>query len=217
MGGLGHSETQGGLADLKAEFQLSVSRSLSFGLGFGYLSDSDRMHGAGNGGMRGGMMGGMMGGRGDISSGFDHSFRSTPLTLTAYLRRPLGARAGVILHGGIGAYFSRYQDVGVQRKRAFGPHFGLGADFRIARKVLAVGEASYRFVSFKGFKADLHPGFDVDEAGNMMSGFWYYDRRDGESYFRMDNGHMDEFRRDLPPFDINLSGLSLRAGLRFGF
>jgi len=28
---------------------------------------------------------------------------------------------------------------------------------------------------------------------------------------------MDEFMRGVPPFDISLNGLSLRAGLRFGF
>jgi len=96
MGGYGHSETQGGMADLKAEFLLPLSRSLS--LGWVRISEQfDQMHGMGNAGMMGGMMGGMMDGQGGISMGLDHSFRSTPLTLTAYLRRPLGHSVGIIL------------------------------------------------------------------------------------------------------------------------
>jgi len=217
LGGYGHSETQGGMADLKAEILFPLSRSLSLGFGSGYLSGSDQRHGMGNAGMMGGMMGGMMDGQGGISMGLDHSFRSTPLTLTAYLRRPLGYSAVVILQGGIGYYWSNYRDITVQRKQAFGPHFGLGADFRIARNVLVVGEANYRFVSIKGFEADLHPGFDLDDQGHPMDGFWYFDQADGGYHFRLDDGHMDEFRRGLPRFDIILSGFSLRAGLRFGF
>jgi len=217
MGGYGRSETQGGMADLKAEILFPLSRSFSLGIGSGYLSGSGQRHGMGNAGMMGGMMGGLMGGQGGISMGFDHRFRATPLTLTAYLRRPLGYSAGVTLQGGIGYYLSSYRDISLQRKQAFGPHFGLGADLRIARNVLVVGEADYRFVSIKGFKADLHAGFDLDDQGHPMDGFWYFDQADGRYHFRLDDGHMDEFRRDLPPFDIILSGFSLRAGLRFGF
>ena len=217
MGGYGHSETQGGMADLKAELLFPLSRSLTFGLGSGYLSGSGQRHGMGNAGMMGGMMGGLMDGQGGISMGLDHRFRATPLTLTAYLRRPLGYSAGVTLQGGIGYYFSSYRDISLQRKQAFGPHFGLGADFRIARNVLIVGEVGYRFVSIKGFRVDLHPGFDLDEQGHRMDGFWYLDQGDGRYHFRLDDGHMDEFMRDLPAFDISLSGFSLRGGLRFGF
>lgn len=204
---------RGGMVDLRAELLVSFSPSFKLGLGLGYLSSSNQMHGAGSGGM----MGGMMGDNGRISMGFDHSFRSTPLTLTAYLRRPLAYSAGIILLGGIGYYPSSYRDVGVQRKQAFGPNLGLGADFRITQSILVVGEAGYRFVSLKGFKPDLHPGLDLDERGNPMNGFWYFNQPDGQFHFRADDGHMDEFMRGLPRFDINLSGLSLKAGLRFGF
>jgi len=213
MGGYGHSESQGGMADLKAELLFSVTRSLKLGFGFGYLSSFDKMHGSGSGGMTGGMMGG----GGSFPMGLDHSFRSTPLTLTAYLRKPLSDSAGVVLLGGMGYYWSRYRDITVQRKEAFGPHFGLGADLRIGRNVLVIGEASYRFVSFKGFRADLHPGFDFDEWGHRMDGFWYFDQGDSRYHFRVEDGQMDEFMRNLPPFDTNLSGFSMKAGLRFGF
>ena len=213
MGGYSHSESQGVMADLRAELLFSVSRSLKLGFGFGYLSSFDQMHGSGFGGM----MGGMMGGGGSFPMGLDHSFRSTPLTLTAYLRKPLSDSAGVVLLGGMGYYWSRYRDITLQRKEAFGPHLGLGADLRIGRNVLVIGEASYRFVSFKGFRADLHPGFDFDERGHRMDGFWYFDQGDGRYHFRVEDGQMSEFMRNLPPFDINLSGVSMKAGLRFGF
>jgi len=217
MGGYGHAETRGGMIDLQAEILFSLAPSFRLGLGFGYLSDSNQMHGPGNGGMMDGMMGGMIGGHGGISMGFDHRFQSTPLTLTAYLRRPLIQDLDVFLLGGVGYYWSSYRDITVQRKQAFGPHFGLGADLRIARNVLIVGEASYRFVSFKGLRADPHPGFDLDDQGHYMDGFWYFDQRDGRFHFHEDDGLREEFMKDLPPFDISLNGFSLRAGLRFGF
>jgi hypothetical protein len=88
---------------------------------------------------------------------------------------------------------------------------------RIARNVLVVGEASYRFARFKGFRPDPHPGFDLDEQGHPMEGFWYFDQADDRYHFRLDDGHMDEFMRSVPSFDISLNGFSLRAGLRFGF
>jgi hypothetical protein len=201
MGGYSHSESQGRMADLRAELLLSVSRDLKLGIGYGYLS-ADRMHGSGFGGMMGGM---------------DQSFKSTPLTLTAYLRKPLSDSADAVLLGGIGYYWSRYRDLTVQSKEAFGPHFGLGADLRIGRNILVIGEVSYRFVNFKGFRADLHPGFDFDVGGHRMNGFWYFNRRDGRYHFRVEDGPMDEFMRNLPPFDISLNGFSMKAGLRFGF
>jgi hypothetical protein len=94
---------------------------------------------------------------------------------------------------------------------------GAGVDLRIARSVLVVGEASYRFARFKNFRPDLHPGFDLDEQGHRMEGFWYFDRADDTYRFRLDDGHMDDFMRNVPSFDISLNGFSLRAGLRFGF
>jgi hypothetical protein len=205
------------MVDLRAEILFSVSRSLEFGVGLGYLTGFEQMHGAEFGGMMGGMTGGTMDSRGGISMGFDHSFRSTPLTLTAYLRRPLGYSAGVMLLGGVGYYFGSYRDISVQRKQAFGPHFGVGSDLRIARHVRAVAEVSYRFINFKGFIFDPHPGFDFDEIGHRMEGFWYFDQADDRYHFRMDDGHMEEFIRGLPSFDIRLNGFSLRAGLRLGF
>jgi len=208
-GGMSHSESQGGMADLRAEVIFSVSRSLKLGLGLGYLSSSDQMHGSG--------FGGMMGGGGGLAMGLNHSFRSTPLTLTAYLRKPLSDSAGAVLLGGVGYYWSRYQDITVQKKGALGPHLGLGADLRIGRNVLVIGEVSYRFVILNGFMPDLHPGSDLDEQGHRMDGFWYFDQSDDRNHFRMDDGHMDEFRKNLTPFDININGFGMKAGLRLGF
>jgi hypothetical protein len=217
MGGYSHSQSQGGMTDLRIEALFSVSRSLKLGLGFGYLSSSNQMHGSGFGGMTGSMMGGMMGGVDNFTMGSDHLFRSTPLTLTAYWRKSLSDFAGVFLLGGMGYYWSQYQDVNIQRKKAFGPHLGLGADLRIGRNILVIGEASYRFVNFKGFKPDLHPGMSFDAQGQQMNGFWYMNSKNNQFLFRMDDGQMNEFMKNLPAFNINLNGFNIEAGLRFGF
>jgi hypothetical protein len=213
IGGYSHSESQGGMADLRGEFQFSLSPSLKLGLGLGYLGNSGRMSGMGNGGM----MQGMMGGGTSTAMGFDDTFRSTPLTLTAYLRKPLSNSAGAILFGGVGYYWSRYRDITVQKKGAFGSYLGLGADLRIARNILFFSEASYRFVTLRGFRPDLHPGTNLDQQGHRMDGFWYFNQGDGALRFHAEDGHMDQFLGNLPLFDINLNGFSLGVGLKFGF
>jgi hypothetical protein len=219
-GGYGHSETLGGMADLKAELKVTLSSSFRLGFGLGYLSSSSEMGMNTNGitGGMGGMMGGsMMGGMNNGASGFGRVFRSIPLTLTAYYLRPLNPATDVYILAGGGYYPTTLRDVSSQKKSAFGPHAGLGVDFRLARNVLLEAEGIYRFVNLKGFRSQVHPGFLADAQGQRMQGFWYYDYGDGQPHFLSSQMDMDQMMRAMPSYGVKLNGFSLRAGLDFRF
>ncbi|MFQ6037367.1 MAG: hypothetical protein ACE5LV_01990, partial [Candidatus Aminicenantales bacterium] len=81
-GGYAHAETRGAMADILAEVRFRISRNVAFGLGVGYLADSDGMHRHGDfARMEGGMMGGMPAGMQGGFAGHSHTFRVVPLLL----------------------------------------------------------------------------------------------------------------------------------------
>lgn len=154
-GGFAHSESRGGMIDLKSELQFSLSKEIRLGLGIGYLSDFHGMH----------MSGGMMGGMNNGSSGHNHSFQVVPITLSIYYLLPLSPKVDVFMAGGGGYYIASFRDVSTENKNAFGPHVGIGFDFKVAHKVSIITEAVYRFVNLKDFTSQLHQGFRELDGG----------------------------------------------------
>lgn len=217
-GGYGQSESRSGLVDLQAEVQVRFSERFGAGLAIGYLSDSDNMHRSGSfteagAGMTAGMMGEMTGG----FSGHSHQFRAIPITLSLYYTQPLNQKLDVFFFGGGGYYMGSYEDISKQEKKAFGPHAGLGVDFRITRRVVISAEGSYRFIRLKGFASDLHRGFREGMQGERHEeGFWHFHHNQQEWHFH--EIHEDDFMLgDVAPFDIDLTGFSLRLGMKFYF
>jgi len=221
--GFGHSEIRGGLLDLMADVRLSLAPNLRLGVGVGYLTSSHHMGTDRRGGMMGGGMmdGGMMGGLDrDMDQGvpgFRNSLRSIPLTATAYYSRPIGRALDLYLLGGGGYYITTFRDLTSQTKSSFGPHLGLGLDFKVARKVLLSAEALYRFVTVKHFKSETRPGYLLDAQGQRVEGFWSYDHMTERFQFHMSGQDQDAIGSGLQPFDVRLSGFALRVGLRLGF
>lgn len=215
-GGYAHTESRGGMMEFTAEFVLSLSAKIKAGLGVGYLSDSDEMHmGTGFLGMSAGMMGRRMDG---FFAGLEehvHTFRMIPITLSLYYVYPIQPGLNVFMVGGGGYYLGSFRDVSTQEKSAFGPHAGVGIDFRLAKKVALVGQAVYRFVSMKDFSSELHPGFREGEEGHE-EGFWHYHHGHEEWHFHhiYEEGQMMD---DVSPFNISLNGFSLRFGVQFLF
>jgi hypothetical protein len=214
--GFGHSESRGGMLDLMADVRFSLSRSFHLGFGVGHLNSSHDMGMNGFSGM-GGMMDGMGGDVNQGVPGFRNDFRSIPLTATAYYLRPVSPYLKLYLLGGAGYYISTFRDMTSQTKSSFGPHLGLGMEFRAARGILLTAEALYRFVTIKNFRPELHAGHSLDDHGQHMEGFWSYDYMQERFQFHADGQDMNEIMRNLVPFDVRLSGFALRAGLRFGF
>ncbi len=214
-GGFAHSESRGGMVDVKAEIQFSLASNIRIGFGIGYLSDIDNMHMGGNvGGISGGMMGVQTGG----FSGHSHDFRVIPLTLSLYYVLPVNYKLNIFMVGGGGYYLSSFRDISTQEENAFGSHAGFGFDLEIADRIKIMAEGIYRFVNLKGFTRELHPGFrEGIEDGGQEEGFWHYNHSQGEYHFHNSYEDQAQMMIDSPPYNISLNGFSLRAGIKFRF
>jgi opacity protein-like surface antigen len=219
LGGYGYSESQGGLADLNLEIQFNFSSHVRAGLGVGYLSDSIGMHmDGGFGGMHGSITGSMSSESNDGFSGHDHSFRVIPITLSLYYVLPVNPSLDIFMLGGGGYYFGSYRDQSTQNQSAFGPHVGLGIDFKIADRIAVVAEGLYRFANLKGFTSELHEGFrEGMEGEGHEDGFWHFHHHVEEWHFHEEHENEQQMLMDVPPFDISLNGVSLRIGIKFWF
>ena len=217
-GGCAHSESYGGLYDLKAEFQLRISSSFRTAIAVGYMSTSGEMHG--RGGERS-IMGGMMGGAliRDVGGfmGYSQDLKIVPITLSLYYVLPVSRRVNAFMTGGTGYYLSWFRDVSTQEKSALGFHAGLGFEFKLSERVRIVTEGLYRFANFRGFRSELQPGFFRNEEGETLEGYWHFHHDQNDYRFHGMDEDWEEMMNDTGPFDINISGMSMRAGLRFSF
>lgn len=222
-GGYSHSESIGSMVDLNIEIQFSLSSNVRVGLSIGYLSGSDSMHMDGNfGSMQGGMMSDMMGGmNGDYMGGFsehNHSLRVIPLTLSLYYVLPVNPKLNMFMFGGGGYYIGSYNDQASQNDNVFGPHIGVGIDFKIADRIIVVAEGLYRFANLKGFTSELHEGFrEGMEGEEHEEGFWHFHHHDEEWHFHEEHENEQQMLMDVPPSNISLNGISLRVGIKFLF
>lgn len=209
IGGYAHSEGLGGMADLNLEIQFSLSSYVRTGLGVGYLSGNDDMHISGYfDNMQVEMMGGMGGGMMDGFSGHGHNLKIVPITLSLYYFLPINPKLDIFMLGGWGYYIGSDRDQSTQNESSFGPHVGLGLDFKVSERVEIVAEGFYRFVSLKGFLRKLHEGFREGMVGEEYDEEWHFhEEHENEQHTLM----------DVPSFDISLNGISLRVGIKFGF
>ncbi len=222
-GGYGYSESRSALVDVHAEIQFTISPKTRFGLGLGYLSDTDNDHMEGNfnfmsrgrnGGMMHNSMHGMIGG----FLGHKHDFSAIPLTASLYYVLPASSRIDIFMSGGAGFYWASFNDISRQKKNAFGPHAGLGAEYKITNRITAAVHGLYRFVNLEGFKSELHPGFreGMEENGHE-EGNWHFHHNEDEYHFHEMHDDPDQMMGESSPFNISLSGFSLRAGIKFVF
>jgi hypothetical protein len=218
-GGYGFSEGHRGLLDLQTEFQFGLTRRLRLGLGAGYMKDH-----AGHG-----MEPGRNDRRGAMPMFNDNSFmrmenngltaRVVPLSLNLYYGLPIGRKWTVFMSGGGSYYFGSFERTADgQHKRAWGGQAGLGLEYRIAQSLQLVAEAAYRFVEFTGLTL---PAVNPPNPMQMLQGFM-------ASMFRGDRTGMNSVAdylkgaivplapKPVRPVDLNLSGLSLRMGVKFG-
>lgn len=211
-GGFGFAEAHHGLLDLRAEFQIGLTRRLRLGLGVGYLNDRGgrgrggeddrRMQPLGDEALYGGM-----GNDGGLRS------RIMPVSLNLYYGLPVGRKWSVFMSGGASWYRGSFDGPsGDQRKNAWGAQAGLGLEYRLAPSIQLIAEAGYRFVEFQNL---LVP---VDNPLLMLANLV-------NSMLPRDVGRIAEYLNGtlvtLAPkptraIDMNLGGLSVRMGVKFG-
>jgi len=214
-GGFAHSESRSGMVDVMAEIQFILSSNIRGSFGIGYLSDFDGMH---MGGSVGGMSGGMMGGMTGSFSGHNHDFKVVPLTFSLYYLLPVNPKLDVFMTGGGGYYLGSFRDISTQRENAFGPHAGIGFDFKVADRIAIVAEGIYRFINLKNFTSELHPGFrDGAQSEEHEEGFWHFHHDHGDWHFHEEHEVQDQMMMENSFYNISLNGFSIRAGIKFGF
>ena len=210
-GGFGFAEGHHGLLDLRAEFQVGLTRRLRLGLGLGYLNDNGRR------GMDGGAdQRGMSSWYGFTGAGMaDDGLRARimPVSLNLYYGLPVGRKWSGFMSGGGSWYHGSFDGpAGDQRKNAWGGQAGLGVEYRVAPRLQLIAEAEYRFVEFERVITQVNTPLLAAE-------------QLADSLLRAEANPVADFLRGvLVPLapkpirtsDVNLSGLSLRMGVKFG-
>ncbi len=215
--------------DFSAEIVLRIARRLEVGLGFGLVS---RMNRASEIAIRQSSSGAL------LKQRWGASASAAPLTLNAYFRVPLSTRLSGLLMAGLGCYFSSYrlesfrqsELLGIQtwsrtssrgRDYAVGPLFGLALEFGISRALFFFAEGDWRFVSLKRWSVEYiyssSSMTDVPRAAYAWSAE-ELDRDTGAAYpvfVYSDQEPAGPYYQNVRKARIDLSGPSLRAGIRF--
>ena len=211
-GGFGFSEGHRGLLDLQTELQFGLTPRVRLGLGVGYLNDR-----AGRG---------MDRGRNDQLDGFSGGMgydglraRIVPVSLNVYYGLPFGRKWTIFMSGGGSYYVGRFEGSDAsQHKRAWGGQAGLGLEYRVAPRFQLFAEAAYRFVEFNGLTLPAVTTASYEQAIESLA----------NSITRGDRADIDKIADYLKGIvvplapkpartaDMNLSGLSLRMGVKFG-
>jgi len=200
-GGFGLADGHHGILDAKTEFQLGLSRRIRIGLGVGYLS-------GGNGwGRNGGY--GLRPDEGTVqeTNGDEHdkgfremgpgqNYRVVPLSLNLYYLLPLSRRWNLFASGGGSFYWGWFHGSDIrEQKTTWGGQGGIGAEYRLSRRLTLIAQGEYRFAEFNKL-AKL--------AAGTSSTTCAADQKDG--------GHeMQLFSRVL------LNGATFHLGAKFGF
>ena len=211
-GGFGFSEGRRGLLDLQAELQFGLTPRLRLGLGVGYLNDYPGR--------------GMDKGRNDQSEGYSNGTgydglkaRIVPVSLNAYYGLPFGRKWTIFMSGGGSYYFGSFQGSdGSQHKRAWGGQAGLGLEYRVAPRFQLFAEAAYRFVEFNGVTNATATTTSCEQAiESLMNSITRGNRADVDKIADYLKGIVVPLApKPARTADMNLSGLSLRMGVKFG-
>jgi hypothetical protein len=211
-GGYGQAEMRGGMIDLKAEVQFYVLRSLSLGMGVGYMSDFE--HGRWNGADR---HGDAPADQTDLTPDghrdFGRGFRSIPITLTAYYYKTITRSVNVYLLGGGGYYLTDIRDASPHISHAWGAHAGLGVDVRLFSRFRLAAEGTYRFVSLRDGRGDIRPADVNPDEAQVTPDSQTSDKTCSSSGQANDMTAAD----GRWGFRNTLNGFSVRLGLKFGF
>jgi hypothetical protein len=208
--------------DLGAELIWGVSRRFGLGLGIGSLTKSEKSTIE-------------VGPYPFLEGNFDFKLLSTSVTLSAYYLYPLTARLAVTLKGGPGYFWGRCRyamsvlgsgedqtfnaDI---RDRTLGLQGSLGLEFKISDHISLFAEGGGRLVKFSKWQGDetvvdhgiswtttsalvWHTAEEYSGLGIFFNSIYF----GSEPY--------NPSKKDVRPFEVDLSGLAIQLGVRIGF
>jgi len=159
-----------------------------------------------------------------------------PINLSLYLFPPISPFMNIYLYGGFGYYIGKltatskmvtdgYWDKSESelKDKALGIHVGVGLEFNIAPKIAIFIEGKGRHCELSDWEGDStltdSDGWTESESGTM----WYYEAQDldiGKWYSEIvlqEDKPIGYDIRNIRKFVTNLSGISLRTGIRIKF
>ena len=177
-GGFGLADGRRGSLDAKAELQFGLTRRIRIGLGVGYAGGGAGWGRDGEYGLRTSEQAALDAAAQDESireMGPRQSYRIVPLTLNVYYFLPLGRRWNLFAGGGGSVSFGSFHGLDTREHRtAWGGQAGLGAEYRLSRRLTLIAQGEYRLAEF-GRLAKLSPATteaaDAKDAGRELRPF----------------------------------------------
>jgi hypothetical protein len=215
--------------EYEAEFIWSLPAGFGVGIGIGYIQRSKMTE-----------LSATLPPIGSASASLGPKITAVPINLSAYYFTPGITPLKFFVYGGIGHYYGRMtidireestppafwsEEEGMLKDQGFGLHGGVGMEFKVAPKIALFLEGRARSCKLSGWKGDStyldSDGFRATEEGSM----WYFELFDqnygsGEWFPGMTistGTPSGPDLRNVRKFEVNLSGISLRTGIRIKF
>jgi len=172
---------------------------------------------------------------------FNPKVTAIPLTLGVYFGLPMGDTMSVIANAGIGYYlgtfswnysyeseYDDYEENWEAKSNAIGFHGGLGIEVNLSPSMALVVEGFGRYAKLKGLTGDYtweESYFGFSSQGSIKDAtLWYYEWRSsstGKWYptiaFGQDEPQSTSSRRNIREGEVDLTGFSLRVGIKIKF
>ncbi len=213
---------------LEFEGELIMDLGGAFGIGFGvgYIRRSNESE-----------TGLSIADLGSLSYSIEPIITVTPVNLSLYFFPPIAPSMNIYLYGGLGYYMGKLTATSEMaadgywekseselKDKGLGFHAGAGLEFNIAPKIVIFIEGKGRYCKLKSWEGDStltdSDGWTGSESGTL----WYYEAQGfygtGKWYSMIvlqEDKPSGYDIRNIREFAANLSGISLRTGIRIKF
>jgi hypothetical protein len=215
--------------EYEAEFILSLSAGFGVGVGVGYIRRGKMTE-----------INASLPLAGSAILSIDPKITAIPVNLSAYYFTPGIVPLKLFVFGGVGYYFGKLttalredsspptfwsEEESDLKDQGFGLHGGVGLEYNIAPKIALFIEGRARYCNLKSWTGNGvykdSDGFTDTDLGTM----WYFEELDqnygsGEWFPGVtisDGEPTGSDIRNVRKFEVNLSGVSLRTGIRIKF
>jgi len=215
--------------EYEAEFILSLPAGFGVGVGVGYIQRSETTE-----------LSATLPPSESASATLEPKITAVPINVSAYYFAPGIAPLKFFVYGGIGYYYGKMtidireesappafwsEQEAMLKDQGFGLHGGVGLEYNVAPKIALFIEGRVRQCKLKSWEGDGNyedsDGFTDTDEGSM----WYFELLDqnygsGEWFPGMTISTPPPSGpdiRNVRKFEVNLSGISLRTGIRIKF
>lgn len=210
--------------NFEGEFILNLTDNLGIGLGSGYIQWKKRSTASL-----------IVDTLGTVNNNGEPNITAIPIKISVYYFYPVASKMNVFLNGGVGYYFGKITlsleediistsivdvwQVFKVKDNGIGFHGGIGFEYNIVQNIAFFVEGAGRYAKLKDWKGEVTYKDWLDQLTEKRSGtFWYYEfERYGKYYPNVDikeDKPTDPHFKNLRKFECNLSGISLKVGIR---